>query len=554
MAKLVVLAGPDAGAEFPLGGARVTVGRHSSNTLPLQDHRVSRKHLELRATAAGGHQLFDLESGNGTQVNGRHVQVIDLRPGDRIALGDTVLVYSADGAGAGGPLAFGPPPPDATRLVLQSTPEYPSAIVRRVSADAGRRALRQPDAVGTEWLRGRLASLAVMYEASAAASRIADVDELLARLLDLVLRTTEADQGCALLLDPDTGVLEPRAVLSRAGAAGGEFVVSRTIADLVLKSGEGVLVGDAAGDARFAAGASVARHRLREVICVPLAGRHGTVGVFFLDTTSDAPASGTTFTEDHLTLAVAVAHQAAIAVEEARHSAQLLQAERLAAVGQTIAAMSHHIKNIMQGVRFGSDMVRMGLNDDRDLLVKGWRLVEKNQGKIDDLILDMLSYSKDREPALEPVDLLALGAEVIDIVRGRAERSGIAVEWQPTTLPLVTCDPDGIHRALLNILSNAVDALAETDAPRVVVTTELADGFAELVVTDNGPGVPAERVADLFKPFVSTKGARGTGLGLPVSRKILQEHGGDVAVESEPGRGATFRLRIPHPPTARSAS
>lgn len=546
MAKLIVLAGPDAGAQFPLAEPRVTVGRHSSNTLPLQDHRVSRKHLELRTTAAGGHQLFDLQSGNGTQVNGRHVQVIDLRPGDQIALGDTVLLYAIDGGDAAASVTLGPPPPDATRLVLQSTSEYPSAIVRRVTADAGRLAFRRPDAVPGEWQRSRLASLAVMYEASAAVSRIADVDELLARLLGLILRTTEADHGCALLLDPESGVLEPRAVLSRAGAAGGEFVVSRTIADHVLKSGEGVLVGDAAGDARFSGGASVARHRLREVICVPLAGRHGTVGVIFLDTTADTLADATTFTDDHLTLAVAVAHQAAIAVEEARHSAQLVQAERLAAVGQTIAAMSHHIKNIMQGVRFGSDMVRMGLNDDRDLLVKGWRLVEKNQGKIDDLILDMLSYSKEREPALERVDLLALAAEVIDIVRGRAERSGIAVEWQPTTLPLITCDPDGIHRALLNILSNAVDALSETDDPRVVVTTALADGFAELVVADNGPGVPAARVADLFKPFVSTKGSRGTGLGLPVSRKILQEHGGDVTVESEPGRGATFRLRIPH--------
>jgi len=555
VAKLIVLAGPDAGSQFPLTEPRVTVGRHSSNTLPLQDHRVSRKHLELRLTLTGGHQLFDLESGNGTQVNGRHVQVIDLRPGDQIALGDTLLVYALDGGDATASVTLGPAPPDATRLVLQSTSEYPSAIVKRVPTDAGRNALRQADAPGSDWLRGRLASLAAMYEASEVVSRVADVGELLARLLDLMLRTTDADQGCALLLDPETGALEPKAVRSRAGTPkGGEFVVSRTIADHVLKTGEGVRVADAAGDARFAGGASVARHRLREVICAPLAGRHGTVGVIFLDTLADTATDATTFTDDHLTLAVAVAHQAAIAVEDARHSAQLLQAERLAAVGQTIAAMSHHIKNIMQGVRFGSDMVRMGLNDDRDLLLKGWRLVEKNQGKIDDLILDMLSYSKEREPALEQVDLLALAAEVIDIVRGRAERSGIAIEWQPVTLPLITCDPDGLHRALLNILSNAVDALSETDEPRVVVTTALADGYAELVVTDNGPGVPAARVADLFKPFVSTKGSRGTGLGLPVSRKILREHGGDVTVESEPGRGATFRLRIPHPPTVRSAS
>ena len=109
-----------------------------------------------------------------------------------------------------------------------------------------------------------------------------------------------------------------------------------------------------------------------------------------------------------------------------------MNAERLAAVGQTIAALSHHIKNIMQGVRFGADMVRTALkDDDRDLLGKGWKLVEKNQGRIDDLILDMLSYSKEREPAIEPTDLNKLCEDVLELVRGRAEERGVALDWRP---------------------------------------------------------------------------------------------------------------------------
>ena len=220
----------------------------------------------------------------------------------------------------------------------------------------------------------------------------------------------------------------------------------------------------------------------------------------------------------------------------------------LAAVGQTIAALSHHIKNIMQGVRFGGDMVRTALADDDDeLLHKGWKLVEKNQARIDDLILDMLSYSKDREPAVEPTALNALVADVLDVVRGRAAGLGVVLDWQPGELPTVPCDPEGIHKALLNVASNAVDAVEGRESPRVEVTTGLtADGrFAEVSVADNGPGIPPERLADVFKPFVSSKGSKGTGLGLPVSRKVLREHGGDVIVESEPGRGCRFVLRIP---------
>ncbi|MGL6074937.1 MAG: ATP-binding protein [Fimbriiglobus sp.] len=538
MPKLTAIAGPDAGLTHELTLGSVTVGRHSANPVALKDQRVSRKHCELRRTASGSYQLFDLLSGNGTMVNGRVIQAIDLRPGDQISLGETVLLYSDSGTGVGESIQL-MPTADATRVVVQTGSA--SGIVRTFPAELGSQVLRQAPNTSTDWLRQRLAHLAVMYEASDAIRRIEDVETLLTRLLELVLRTTEADHGCAMLWDAEAQMLLPKASRSTQPNSK-EFVVSRTIAEHVYAKCEGVLVHDAKHDERFQ-GESIARLALREVICVPLHGRHQTVGVLFLDTSGEK--SGR-FTEDHLTLAVAIAHQAAIAIEETMHYQALLQAERLAAVGQTIAAMSHHIKNIMQGVCFGSDMVRRGLDsNDREMLTKGWRLVEKNQAKIDDLILDMLSYSKEREPLLEPTDLLSLAGDVIDIVRGRAMQLGIEIEWSPTELPRTACDSAGIHRAMLNILSNAVDALCETDDPKIRVTTFADDEAIEIRIADNGPGIEPAKIPDLFKPFVSTKGSRGTGLGLPVSRKILQEHGGDLLVESTPGHGATFSLRLP---------
>lgn len=100
---------------------------------------------------------------------------------------------------------------------------------------------------------------------------------------------------------------------------------------------------------------------------------------------------------------------------------------------------------------------------------------------------------------------------------------------------------------MLNIVSNAVDAVEGRPGAKVSVQTLRepdADG-ARIIVVDNGPGIPAEHLEDIFKPFVSTKGARGTGLGLPVSRKILREHGGDILVQSIPGKGTKFVLRLP---------
>ncbi len=552
MPRLIVIKGVDEGKQFDLTAPAVTVGRHSANAVALHDTQVSRKHLELRLLPTGGYELLDLGSGNGTLVNGRLAKAAALRSGDSIGIGQTLFVYTAGRAdgGEGSDLAE-----RVKLLAAGSQDDLASAIVRTVPAEAGSQIMANPDRAGTDWLKGKLAGLATLYETAEAVSHILDVDQLLDKVMDLVFRSVGADHGCFMLRDPD-GKLAPRAVRYRDGLSRQEeLAVSRTIVDHVLKEGHGVLVSDAPADARFRGGDSIHRHNIKEALCVPLRGRRETVGVMFLDTQSTVKqylarsGPGGTFTDDHLNLASAIAHQAAIAVEESRYHKALVNAERLAAIGQTIAALSHHIKNIMQGVRFGSDMVRTGLAEaDDNLLRKGWRLVETNSGRIDTLILDMLSFSKEREPLIEPTDLNRLCEDALDVVRGRAGEKGVALDWRPGQgVTAVPCDADGLHRAVLNVVSNALDAVADRPNPRVAVQALLEPGgdWARVVVVDNGPGIPADAVDDVFKPFVSTKGSRGTGLGLPVSRKILREHGGDIVVQSVPDKGSKFVLRVP---------
>jgi signal transduction histidine kinase len=550
--RLIVLRGVDEGKQFDLSGQAVTVGRHSSNAVALHDTQVSRRHLELRPVPTGGYQIFDLGSGNGTLVNGQPVRSAPLRTGDQISLGQSILLYTSllrDSPG-------GDELTERVRLLNRgSDPEILSAIVRTVGVDAGSQILSQPQAAGSDWLKARLAGLAALYETADAVSHILDVDQLLAKVMELVLKSVDADHGCFMLRE-ETGTLAPKAVRYRDGLnRQEELAVSRTIVDYVLKENQGVLVTDAQTDARFRGGASIHRHNIREAICVPMKGRREVLGVLFLDTQSTLKqfVSGGKeqgkFTEDHLQLASVIAHQAAIAVDESRYHQALVNAERLAAIGHTITALSHHIKNIMQGVRFGADMVRTAIaENDRDLLGKGWKLVEKNQGRIDQLILDMLSYSKEREPSIEPTDLNALCVDVLDMVRGRATDRGVTLEWRPGAgVGAVPCDPDGIHRAVLNIVINAIDAVEDRPTPKVGVQAILEpDGaWVKVIVLDNGPGIPADKADDIFRPFVSTKGSRGTGLGLPVSRKILREHGGDIVVQSVPEKGSKFVLRLP---------
>ncbi|MCC6420370.1 MAG: GAF domain-containing protein [Gemmataceae bacterium] len=553
MARLFVIKGADEGKQFDLAGPRLGIGREAGNAIRLHDTEISRRHAELREVENGGYALADIGSANGTFVNNQRVKEAVLRAGDHILVGQTTLVYSA---GRGESQAAADDLAERISLITRHDLELSSAIVKTVSEGEGSRLLTQPDKVKTPWLKTALANLTIMYEASQAISHILDLGELLNRILELIFRSIEADRGC-VMLRKEGGDLEPKALRWRKEVDDQEKIdVSRTIVEYVLTEKQGVLVSDASQDERFSTGQSIVRFGIREVICVPMKGRHETLGVLYLDTRSTArdvvthnDPRGGKFTEDHLALASAIAHQAALAVEETQYYQAMVQSERLAAIGQTIAALSHHIKNILQALNSGSEILEMGLKEKDDALMQqGWRMAAKAQRKISDLVMDMLSYSKEREPAVALTDLNALVGDVAELMDGRAKELGIrfSSDLDPN-FPPIQVDAEGIHRALMNIVGNAFDAVDGRKSPQVTIGTrrDPEAGWVRLVVLDNGIGIPPEKIQDIFRPFISSKGSKGTGLGLAVSRKILREHGGDIIVQSQIGKVTRFILRLP---------
>jgi len=544
VAALFVIQGRNKGARFDLAGQplAVTIGRESGNFIKLEDHEVSRRHAEIRRV---GETLVlgDLKSSNGTFVNDRKVERAELASGDRIRIGRTVLVYAKD-----------------------HDDEQAIGLVDIVGGEAGVdgsriiRTMREDDSIAraapengqSRWLARARSNVQVMYRTSLAVSHTLDIDELLGRVLQLVFEWVEADRGCIMLLDPETKELTTKARRDRRAGDTGSMAISRTILDYVLSNREGVLTSDAQDDDRFASGNSVVRTGVREAICVPLQGRYDIVGVIYVDTTTplaEAVESGRRFGDDHLKLMIAIAHQAALAVEDTTYYSAMVQAERLAAVGQTIATLSHHIKNILQGIRGGSYLVDMGLEgDDLALVRKGWDIVNRNQNKISSLVMDMLSFGKEREPDPVPSDLAALIAEIVETVHQRAEELGATIRWQPPAgMPALLFDPEGISRAVLNVVTNALDAVEGRPDPTISIETGIdrGSGMVRIVVTDNGAGMSPETLGQIFNVFVSTKGARGTGLGLAVSRKILREHGGDIRATSRADAGSTFVMEFP---------
>jgi signal transduction histidine kinase len=545
VAALFVIQGRNKGARFDLAGQplAVTIGREAGNFIQLEDHEVSRRHAEIRRV---GETLVlgDLKSSNGTFVNDRKVERAELSSGDRIRIGRTVLVYAKDHDDE---QAIG-----LVDIVGGEAGADGSRIIRTMREEDSI-ALAAPEDGQSRWLARARSNVQVMYRTSLAVSHTLDIDELLGRVLQLVFEWVEADRGCIMLVDPETKELNTKARRDRRTDDTGSMAISRTILDYVLSNREGVLTSDAQDDDRFASGNSVVRTGVREAICVPLQGRYDIVGVIYVDTTTplaEAVESGRRrFGDDHLKLMIAIAHQAALAVEDTTYYSAMVQAERLAAVGQTIATLSHHIKNILQGIRGGSYLVEMGLEgDDLTMVRKGWDIVNRNQNKISSLVMDMLSYGKDREPDPVPSDLASLIAEIVETVHQRAEELGATIRWQPPAdLPALRFDPEGIARAVLNVVTNALDAVESRPDPTISIEArvEREAGLARITVTDNGAGMSAETLGRIFNVFVSTKGARGTGLGLAVSRKILREHGGDIHATSREGAGSTFVMEFP---------
>jgi two-component system, NtrC family, sensor kinase len=546
--SLFVIQGRNRGARYDLSvhGGAVSIGREAGNVVQLDDNEVSRRHAEIRRVG-DAFVLGDLKSSNGTFVNDARIERAELSGGDRLRIGRTLLVFAPDGDD---PAAYA-----AVDIVPSTTAGDGSRIVRSMREDDSI-AMAAPAAAEdaqNRWLTRARSNVQVMYRTSLAVSHTLDIDELLGRILQLVFEWVEADRGCIMLLDPESRELRMKARRDRKAGDAATMQISRTILDYVLDHAEGVLTSDAQEDDRFSAGNSVVRTGVREAICVPMRGRYDTVGVIYVDTTvpliQAAEGGQRRFSDDHLKLMIAIGHQAALAVEDTTYYSAMVQSERLAAVGQTIATLSHHIKNILQGIRGGNYLVEMGLeNDDMGVLRKGWDIVRRNQDKISSLVMDMLSFSKERDPDPAPSDLVALIDDIVETVQQRAVESRAAIHWQPPAgLPALLFDPSAMSRAVLNVVTNALDAV-EGRADAAVTISAAVDAAARIVritVTDNGAGMTAETLADIFNLFVSTKGARGTGLGLTVSRKILREHGGDIHASSRLGKGSTFVLEFP---------
>ncbi len=528
--EIVVTKGPSRGVVIPLDGTRaITIGRSPENVLILKDTKVSSRHAQIDMTKQGA-VLTDLGSKNGTFVSGQSiVGSFTLRPGMDVLVGNSVIelrmVAQEGGVSIGG---F----PGARHQIRAKIDTVRDLVMQHPRDGAGGRNMTKAQR-----------NLAVLHEVGALLSSERDEDSFLQRLMELIFAMLPADRGALLVID-DSGQPQARVTRVNDQASTQEINVSRTILSKVVEGGMSILTADAGSDARLAAGQSIIAQNIRSAMCVPIRGKQRTLGAIYVDTVLSIGVFG----KDDLHVLTTVGIVAGTALENIELYRTSLQQARMAAIGQVIAGLGHDIRNMLTALRGGMYLLDEQLRDHPDAdLRAGWDVVRHGQDSIAHLVQDMVNYSKPREPEWARADLNQVVLSAVSFAREQAREKGIQItELVDPTIGLFHFDLKSIERCLMNVLSNAIDAApADTGIVSVATQPEANGDSVRIVVQDNGDGIAIEDQSRVFDLLFSTKGSRGTGFGLAITRKLVEEHGGEVLLDSQPGNGARFTIVLP---------
>lgn len=340
-------------------------------------------------------------------------------------------------------------------------------------------------------------------------------------------------------------------LLFQAGAGWGDGLFgqaatesqSATPAAEVVRTRTPVVVDDVAADPRFPDASLLRDHGVVSTLNVPLYGHERPFGVLGAHTTRRRR-----FTGEDVHFVQSVANVLSAAIERQRldrrqHDRAMLRAEQMMAIGQVAAGVAHELRNPLTAIK---GLVQVNL---REAAAKGipaddLGVIEHEVRRMERTLQTFLDFARPPQPDRRPLDPSEVADRVLALVGGRARKQQVTARAsRPEVTVRVEADRDQLQQLLLNLVLNALDAMPHGGDLEIDLRPPL-DGFVEVSVRDTGPGIAPHILPKVFETFVSSK-ETGVGLGLPVSKRIAEDHGGTLSAYNLPGGGACFVLRLP---------
>jgi signal transduction histidine kinase len=509
-----------------------TIGRARTNDIAFNEPSISKSHCRLEYQD-GCFYIQDEGSLHGVYVNAARVQRVEITPGSQIQLGNLSLKFSLlSGENSTAQLAKFPWV-EQQQLLLSLVQTLNSTLV---------------------------------------------LHQVLEQVLDAVMGITGAERGFLLLADaspdatrfPSVAGLRLRAARGRADQASDGRGISSSVVRRALESGETVATGNALADPQIGSATSVIALDLRTILCIPLRSPRGeadmsggfprAIGALYVDNQE----SSEPFSPDGLKTAEALARHAALAIENAQlfereqrtieelqqAQKQLLQAEKLATIGQMAAGLAHELNTPLTYIMGNLELLEAQelAPAPREMLSSILRGAERIKG----LAQSLLAFSRPSQEEMVTVSPNELIERSLELCRYQIMKGGVVLQKRlEPTVPRVIGVPNQLEMALINLTVNAIHSMEGTGG-RLTVSSSARGGSVEIAISDQGAGIAPDLQSSIFEPFVTTKPeGKGTGLGLSNVLMVVERHHGKIDFTTAPGAGTTFRITLPAAATGR---
>ena len=428
---------------------------------------------------------------------------------------------------------------DFDRL-LDSSPQFARNLLQTLS---GR--LRASNLLFTDQLQlnlsaaqAQLDKMHKIIEAAKIVNSSIDVETLLELILQTATAVVKADRGALYIVDHTTHELRSK-TLQGSGHVEIRMPLGKGIAGYVGATGETITIADAYADSRFNPEIDQATgYRTRTILCMPMKNKDGTIiGVFQLLNKLQGTFSG----EDEELLSAFSIH-ASIALENAQLAQQMVNQERLSAVGRMANTIIHDIKNPMGIIRLSAQIIKRRSKDPETE-----KLADDMMRQIDRFVTmtqEILDFSRGVSAMnIQETDVNQVFSIVLVLLRTDLTQRNIEIVEHLQFTGTALLDAEKMTRVFYNLAGNAADAMPKGGT--LTITSANRNGKLVIEFNDTGIGMPPEIKAKIFEPFVTHGKKHGTGLGMAIVKKIVDDHKGEIEIDTEVGKGTTVRLLLP---------